>query len=55
MGKDNKCKAVYNNGIAGKKRIACSVCGSIWDDGIPGHCPVCKRRVKKSCVSAEVA
>lgn len=51
MGKDNKCKAVLNHGIRGKERIACSVCGNIWDNGIPTSCPNCHRRVKKSKVS----
>lgn len=54
MGKDNKCKAVFNHGIAGKERIACSVCGTIWENGEPTHCPKCKRRVKKSLISNKI-
>lgn len=48
MGKDNTCKPVPNHTLKEQERIACSVCGTIWTDGIPNSCPKCRRRVKKS-------
>ena len=51
MGKDNNCKAVYNVSIPGKVRIACSVCGTIWDENVKGTCPKCGRHIKPSKVS----
>lgn len=50
MGKDNNCKAVLNV-TTGKVRVACSVCGTIWDDKVKGSCPGCHRHIKKSKVS----
>ena len=48
MGSDNKCRAVLNFSVDGKTRIACSICGTIWDDKVKGSCPGCHRRIKPS-------
>ena len=50
MGKDNTCKAVLNVSTD-KVRMACSVCGTIWDDKVKGSCPGCHRRIKPSKAS----
>lgn len=53
MGKDNKCKAVYNVSPSGQVRMACSVCGTIWDDKVKGSCPGCHRSIKPSQASSK--
>lgn len=50
MGKKNNCCAVPNNTLQ-YERVACSVCGTIWDDSVKGTCPKCKRRIKPSTFS----